>query len=292
MELNSEIIHTPPRDAATVVMLRDGPSGLEVFLLKRHGLSDVLGGAYVFPGGKLDAADGELDAHAHLDQSLAEFHGALVEAKTDALTAAALHVAAVREAFEESGILFALGATAVHAAQATALLRTGRAFDEVLAEMALRLQTRSLVPWSRWITPKVPMVTNKRFDTRFFIAQVPADQIAQHDNHEATASVWLPPRLALAQHRDGDIELAPPQIMSLAHLSRYKNVTEAMAAARSRPPPLIEPEPFMHEGSRVICYPGDERHSVSQRALPGPTRLRYINKHFEPVGGFDALFED
>jgi 8-oxo-dGTP pyrophosphatase MutT (NUDIX family) len=261
-------------------------------LLKRHGLSDVLGGAYVFPGGKLDLADSELDMPAHLDQSAVDLHAALFEPATDALTAAALHVAAVREAFEESGILFAHGATAADAARATALLRTGRAFDEVLAEMGLRLHTRSLVPWARWITPKVPTVTNKRFDTRFFIAELPADQIAHHDNIEATASVWLTPRMALTQYRDGDIELAPPQIMSLAHLSRYEDVITAMTAARSRPPPLIEPEPFMHEGGRVICYPGDERHSITQRALPGPTRLRYVNKRFEPVDGFDTLFED
>ena len=296
MELNSEIVHTPPRDAATVVMLRNSPngapSGLEVFLLKRHGLSDVLGGAYVFPGGKLDLADSELDMPTHLDQSLTDLHAALFEPATDALTAAALHVAAVREAFEESGILFAQGASAAHAAQATDLLRTGRAFDEVLAEMGLRLQTRSLVPWSRWITPKVPTVTNKRFDTRFFLAEVPTDQVAQHDNIEATESVWLSPRMALTQYRDGHIELAPPQIMSLAHLSRYASVNEAMDAARKRPPPLIEPEPFMHEGGRVICYPGDERHSVRERALPGPTRLRYVNKRFEPEGGFETMFAD
>ena len=292
MKLNSDIVHTLPRDAATVVMIRDGTRGLEVFLLKRHGLSDVLGGAYVFPGGKLDRADRELNMQVHLDQSLPDLHAALVEPATDALTAAALHVAAVRESLEESGVLFATGATAVHAMQATALLRTGLAFDAVLVELGLRLQTRSLVPWSRWITPKVPTVTNKRFDTRFFMAQVPADQIARHDNHEATASVWLSPRAALAQYCDGDIELAPPQIMSLAHLSRFADVNGAIAAARSRPPPLIEPESFVHEGDRVICYPGDARHSLRARALPGPTRLRYVNQRFEPEGGFDALFVD
>jgi 8-oxo-dGTP pyrophosphatase MutT (NUDIX family) len=273
-------------------MLRDGASGLEVFLLKRHGLSDVLGGAYVFPGGKVDRFDSELDMDAHLDQPLNDLHAALNEPGIDMLTAAGLYVAALREAFEESGVLYAHGATADHANRATALLREGHAFDEVLAQMQLRLQTRSLIPWSRWITPKVPSVTNKRFDTRFFISEVPGDQIARHDNHEATESVWLNPRVALLQYEKGDIELAPPQIMSLAHLSRYAGVQEALAAARSRMPPVIEPEPFEQDGGRVICYPGDERHSVSTRALPGPTRLRYLNKRFVPVGGFGALFED
>jgi len=292
MELNSEIVTTPPRPAATVVMLRDGTRGLEVFLLKRHGLSDVLGGAYVFPGGKVDRFDAELDMDAHLDQPLRDLHASLNEPQIDELTAAGLYIAAVREAFEESGILFAQGATQAHAVRATALLREGHAFDEVLAQMSLRLQTRSLAPWSRWITPKMPSVTNKRFDTRFFVSEVPATQIARHDNHEATESIWLEPRTALEQYRDGLIELAPPQIMSLVHLMRYSRVEGVMSAARSRAPALIEPEPFEQDGGRVICYPGDERHSVRERALPGPTRLRYRNKRFEPVDGFEGLFTE
>ena len=292
MELNSEIVTGPPRPAATVVMLREGIDGMEVFLLKRHGLSDVLGGAYVFPGGKVDRFDAELDMDAHLDQPLPDLHAALNEPDIDALTAAGLYIAAVREAFEESGILFAQGATHTHAAQATQLLREGHAFDEVLAQMQLRLDTRSLAPWSRWITPKVPSVMNKRFDTRFFVAACPAGQTASHDNHEATESIWLTPRAALEQYRIGQIELAPPQIMSLAHLSRYASVNAVMAEARSRLPAVIEPEPFEENGGRVICYPGDGRHPVPARAMPGPTRLRYINKRFEPVDGFDALFAE
>ena len=180
--------------------------------------------------------------------------------------------------------------TQQHATQARALLREGYAFDEVLAQMQLRLQTQSLAPWSRWVTPRVPSVMNKRFDTRFFVAACPADQIATHDNHEATESIWLTPRAALMQYQSGQIELAPPQIMSLAHLSRLGDVKAVMNEAKSRPPALIQPEPFDQDGSRVICYPGDARHSVPTRAMPGPTRLRYANKRFEPVDGFDALF--
>ena len=290
MELNSEIVTGPPRPAATVVMLREGIDGMEVFLLKRHGLSDVLGGAYVFPGGKVDRFDAELDMAAHLDQPLPDLHAALNEPDIDALTAAGLYIAAIREAFEESGILFAQGASHTHAAQATQLLRQGHAFDEVLAQMQLRLDTRRLAPWSRWITPKVPSLTTKRFDTRFFVAAVPPGQIAVHDNIEATESIWLGPRAALEQYRDGHIMLAPPQIMSLAHLARHNTVQSVLHEARSRMPPVIAPEPFEHEGTRVICYPGDERHSVGERALPGPTRLHYRNKKFEPTGGFEALF--
>ncbi len=290
MELNNDTIHEVPRAAATVVMLRDGVNGLEVFLIRRHANSSVLGGAFVFPGGKVDKVDAELDMARHLDQSLPELHTALGEADIDQLTAAGLYIAAVREVFEESGILFAEGATHAHAEQATAMLREGKTFDAVLAEMNLRLQTSSLAPWSRWITPFRPSFMNKRFDTRFFVAAAPAGQIATHDNFEATESVWLKPRLALEQQRDGLIEMAPPQIMTVAHISRFATVAAAMADARARTPRVILPHPLDVDGTRVICYPGDAEHPVKERAMPGPTRLRYRNKLFEPMDGFEALF--
>jgi 8-oxo-dGTP pyrophosphatase MutT (NUDIX family) len=292
MELNLEVVTTPLRPAATVVMLRDAPEGLEVFLMKRNALSDVLGGAYVFPGGKVDALDAELDMAAHLDQPLPVLHAGLNEADISERTAGGLYVAALREAFEESGVLFAQGLAAqdIDTARAAALLREGHGFNAVLARLSLRLQTRSLVPWSRWITPTSPSVMNKRFDTRFFVSAVPAGQVAVHDDHETTASIWLGPRAALQQYWAGQIALAPPQIMSLAHLSRHASVDSVMTQARGRMPPVIQPEPFDLEGGRVICYPGDARHPVSEPAMPGPTRLYYRNKRFEPGDGFESLF--
>jgi 8-oxo-dGTP pyrophosphatase MutT (NUDIX family) len=257
MEINLEEITSPVRASASVVMLRDGAAGLEVFLMQRHGLSDVLGGAYVFPGGKVDPLDADPRALAQLGRPLAELHALLHEPALSPSEAAAIFAAAARETFEEAGT---------------------------------RLAASELVPWSRWITPAVGGVVRKRFDTRFFVAQLPPGQQPRHDDHETTASVWLQPRVALQQYWDGAIQLAPPQIMSLAHLARHADVAAAMAEARSRKPPLIHPEPFEHEGERVICYPGDERHSVRERALPGPTRLHYRDKRFEPQLGFDALF--
>lgn len=114
--------------------------------------------------------------------------------------------------------------------------------------------------------------------------------MAAHDNVEATESAWLQPRTALQQYWDREIELAPPQIMSLAQLSRHATVASAMAEAASRPPPVIMPEAFNQDGERVICYPGDAQHSVRARAMPGPSRLFWRNKRFEAEGGFNALF--
>ena len=290
MEIHDNLPDIAPRDASTVVMLRDAAAGLEVFLLKRHDLSDVLGGAYVFPGGKVDSGDAAAAMTSRMDLAAAALHASLGEPDLEDATAAGLYVAALREVFEETGVLYAPGIDAKAAVRATVLLREGSAFDEVLEAMALNLAVSQLVPWSRWITPRVGGVARKRFDTRFFLAPMPLGQQAQHDNHEATESAWLTPRQALLQFRDGLIELAPPQIMSLAHLSRHGTVTAAIEQARLRTPPVIRPEAFEDNGMRVVCYPGDERHSVRERALPGPTRLRYRNQRFEPVDGFESLF--
>jgi 8-oxo-dGTP pyrophosphatase MutT (NUDIX family) len=290
MELNMQAATGPVRAAATVVMLRDAPGGLEVFLIKRHGLSDVLGGAYVFPGGKVDAGDALLDMDSHLDERPGHLHAVLGEPDLDPFAAAGMYVTALREAFEETGVLYAQGADTALAARASALLREGRAFDAVVALMKLRLNASQLTPWTRWITPRVPSVSNKRFDTRFFVAAVPPGQQATHDNHEATESVWLTPCAALHRYWERAIELAPPQIMSLAHLTHHGSVASVLAQARSRLPPVIQPETFELDGTRVICYPGDQRHPVALRAVPGPTRLHFRNKRFEPADGFEGLF--
>lgn len=282
-----------PRAAATVVLLRDSTAGPEVLLLRRNAQASNMAGVYVFPGGKLDADDATLDADTHLDQPHATLHANLNEPDTHSATAVGLYVAALREALEECGLLLAepLGGTsAVNATRARAMLREGQPFAQVLGALQLRLQTRQLAPWSRWVTPLAPTMGTRRFDTRFFVAQAPADQTALHDNEETTDSVWLAPRAALEQYRDGRIDLAPPQIMSLAHLARHASVASVLDAARRQRPPLILPEPFDHEGVRVICYPGDAMHPVRERALPGPTRLHYHARRFTPEDGFEALF--
>ena len=282
-----------PRAAATVVLLRDSTAGPEVLLLRRNAQASNMAGVYVFPGGKLDADDATLDADTHLDQPHATLHANLNEPDTHSATAAGLYVAALREALEECGLLLAepLGGTsAVNATRARAMLREGQPFAQVLGALQLRLQTRQLAPWSRWVTPLAPTMGTRRFDTRFFVAQAPADQTALHDNEETPDSVWLAPRAALEQYRDGRIDLAPPQIMSLAHLARHASVASVLDAARRQPPPLILPEPFDHDGVRVLCYPGDAMHPVRERALPGPTRLHYHARRFTPEDGFEALF--
>jgi 8-oxo-dGTP pyrophosphatase MutT (NUDIX family) len=297
MQLNSEIITTPPRASATVVLLRDEPQkGLEIFLLRRHKASAVLGGAYVFPGGKLDDADCAPDLHAYLDSSPQVLHSALGEPDLSPQMAAGLYAAAVREVLEECGVLYArlhnsdvLAHDAAQRQQWQQALHGGQGFAEVLQSSGLRVDTQHLAPWSRWITPMQPSVTNKRFDTRFFVAVLPADQHPIHDNIEAIDSVWLSPRAALDRYWSGGLPLAPPQIMTLVSLLAHADTASVLQTAKRQVPPLVLPEPFDDNGVRTLCYPGDVRHSVAQRVMPGPTRLRFVAGRFEPTRGFEEF---
>ena len=254
-------------------------------MVRRHGLSDVLGGAYVFPGGKVDPEDADIDPLHQLDQPPETLLGSLGEPGLDVLQGTALYVAAVREAFEECGVLFARPAAQpaepVDVAQVTALCRCGHSFNDAVAAFGLRLHTHALAPWSRWITPAKSPIMAKRFDTRFFLAAAPAGQTAHHDDHEATASVWTRPQAALAQYQAEEIDLAPPQIMGLLHLTQFRSAHEALQDARTRRPPVIRPEVIdVGNGERLLCYPGDEHHPVRERALPGPTRVEYRKGRF------------
>ena len=289
MELHTERIATPARPSATVVLLRDGSAGLEVFLMQRNDLSDVLGGAYVFPGGKVDRDDAEWGER--LDLPPAVLQARLGETELAAEDACALHVAAIRELFEETGVLLA-GLSAPAARQAWAALRTGQRFDDLMEASRFTLHASALAPWSRWITPLTGGVVRKRFDTRFLLARVPEGQVPGHDSHEATASTWLTPREALSRYWADEIALAPPQIMSLAHLARYADAAAAFEEALRRAPPLVQPEPVAESEGRALCYPGDPAHSNAVRALPGPTRLVWRGKRFEPADGLAALLAD
>lgn len=292
MELHTDIITTPPLDSASVVLLRDSSHGLQVLLLKRHQASNVLGGAYVFPGGKLDTADQHSSLLQCLSQNVATLHQRLCEPELSPPQAAGLFVAAVREAFEECRIFLGQGpdrTAGLHALKNA--LDQGLSWSAAIQSLSLQLDTHDLVPWTRWITPRQASVTSKRFDTRFFIARVPEGQTAEHDNHETTEAWWTTPREALVRYWEHQIELAPPQIMGLVQLARHADTASALAEAHRRPPPIIEPEPFDQDGIRTICYPGDPQHSVRQRAFPGPTRLMFKNKRFEPERGLAALLD-
>jgi 8-oxo-dGTP pyrophosphatase MutT (NUDIX family) len=236
LELNTAPILTPPVPAASIMLLRNAAgTGLEVLMLKRSMKSAVLGGVYVFPGGKLDATDRAPEAHAALSEPPEHLLARIGNNPVPPAEAAAFFLAACRETVEECGV---------------------------------RLQVSDLVAWSRWTTPVLSSFMTRRFDTQFFAAVMPDDQLAVHDDHEAVDSVWFKPVEALNQYWAGSIDLAPVQVMSLLDLSRFGSAQEALARARARPAPHILPEPYQEGETRVLIYPGDPKHSVSDRLLP------------------------
>lgn len=283
-----EAVDTPPLPSATVMLLREGALGLQVLLMRRHGNSAVLGGVHVFPGGKLDPTD-QVDRADAVDLTAELCRQRLAEPDLEPAQALALHLAALRETFEECGLLPGSVADAAQLAALRERTLTGSTLCGVAGELGLGLKLSALLPWSRWITPRQPSVTNKRFDTRFFVALAPPEQDIVACARETTEVVWMTPRAALKRYWAGEIDLAPPQIMSLSHLSRLGGVDAVLDHARTRPPARIAPEPFDEDGVRVICYPGDPAHSLREAAWPGPTRLRLRNRRFEPEGGLDEL---
>lgn len=273
-----------PLDAASIIVLRPATRGFEVLLMRRHGNSQVLGGAYVFPGGKVDADDARVPASC-LEQDPEALRQALGEADADDAQAQRMFSAAIRETLEECGILYAQGADHHAASAARQSLLAGSTWSQWASAQDQALLTSALVPWSRWITPKASLMMSKRFDTRFFVAVLPDTQEALHDGHEATALEWLSPSAALTRYEQGDIDMAPPQIMTLLDLSRFDDVEAVLAHGRSRPSPLIQPHHFESDGVRVLAFPGDASHDVQQAAWPGATRIYYRNKRFGDVSG-------
>jgi len=277
----------PPRASASVLLLRDGSDGLEVLLLRRHPGAEVLGGVYVFPGGKLDAADCEAAWLAALDQPEADFAHRLNEPHTSGEQARGLHLAALRELYEEAGVLLAVPVAGAALHQS---LQQGRPWPEALRLDGVQAQTAALRPWSRWITPRNPVVGTARFDTRFFLALLPPGQQAVPDQREAVEALWLAPRAALQRHWTHELELIAPQLMALAELARFESAAAAWQQALGRRAPCIEPAPFAEGALRGLCYPGDPCHAQPTRLLPGPTRLRVVGRRFEPVDGFEGWF--
>lgn len=287
LPLNHVIVETIPQDASTVMVLRDGAAGLEVLLVRRHDRSPVLGGAYVFPGGKVDREDASFPSD-RLNRTDVELQMGLAEAGLTLSKARAIWVAAIRETYEECGLLLGVDVPGISK-------NDGRDAPRDLSLEILTqtnqwiLQVDRLTPWTRWITPTRPSVTNKRFDTRIFMAICPPHQVVQVDGHEMTEVMWVRPKHALLHYMDGKVDLAPVQLICLIHLLAFSNATQAIQSARECPPRLIEPLPCEINGQRVICYPGDALHSVPTTAWVGPTRLVYRSSRFEPVDGFPHL---
>jgi len=248
------------RPAATVIVLRDAGRAPEIFMVRRRDGTAFMGGAYVFPGGRVDRADA---AAAGDDEQ-------------------AFRIAALRELFEEAGVLLARSADGRFVSLAGAAHERFRAYrDDVhegtlsLSAMAaregLRLAPDALVPFAHWVTPPVDV---RRFDTRFFVTRVPPDQQPVHDAGETTASVWTTAAAALESAERREIVLPPPTWTTLRELERFGSVEAVLAWAASRR--IVRREPLFVErsGRRLLLLPGDPLNPEGwPEPLPPETRF-------------------
>lgn len=270
----------PPKPAATVLCLRDGERGLEVLCVERAKASGFLGGAVVFPGGKLDASDGELDpALRGAPAPLPRDDFADAEANT------ALAVAACRECFEEAGLLFHGGpplAEGTRRAMQQALT-SGQHLQKVLHDANVALDLGALVPFARWITPTVE---TRRFDTRFYLARAPEGQDAVHDAHETTMAFWATPKAVLDRFEASECQLFPPTHRSLELLASARDVDDALRGAAARRLWPICPELVVHKDAlgdtTALTLPGDREHSLREPRIEGATRYVLRGERWVP----------
>lgn len=296
----------PARDAATVVLLRDAPvgSGIEAYLLRRTRAMSFAGGMHVFPGGRVDPSDAAEDL-PWVGPSVEE---AMPGLDDDPARARALVCAAVRETFEECGVLLAVptgtSVPASRAAPAGGATPTGRnvpagrvdaaggaagtgdpgtgdpgwaaerraveshrsGLAELLTRRGLALRADLLAPWTRWIAPELEP---RRYDTRFFVAALPAGQLpgelATELSTEADGMLWIRPAEAMERFAAGEIGMLPPTAFTLAELSAYDDVAGALAAARTRDLKPIMARIVARDGTWQLSFP----HLLPPDGAPG-----------------------
>ena len=259
-----------PRPATTVLLLRpskagDADSGLEVFMVVRHQQIDAFSGALVFPGGKLEDADGDARLRARC--------GSAEKCSDEDLK---FRVAGVREAFEECGILLARkrGQRAVVAAAELkgieARWRAKLAKDEAtivdLAEAEdLEIATDLMTPFAHWITPTF---APRRFDTWFFLAEAPEDQVALHDGSESVDSVWIKPQQAIDEASAGKRTLVHATFKNLELLVEGGTVAGAISQATERKIVTVQPWVETRDGKRFLHIPEGAGYRNLFREMP------------------------
>lgn len=250
-----------PRDAATVVLVRDPPPGTadagpEVYLLRRVTTMAFAAGMYVFPGGRVDSAD-STERIGWVGPPPEAWAASL---SADAPLARALVCAAVRETFEECGVLLA-GADASSVVDCSgpewesdrqALLARETSLSDLLLARGLFLRADLLRPWAHWITPEPEP---RRYDTRFLVAALPPLQSTREVDGEADHATWLTPAAALKQHRDGALAMLPPTEVTLEQLDGLASAAAVLAAADARRIRPVTPRIEVADGHATVVLP-------------------------------------
>jgi 8-oxo-dGTP pyrophosphatase MutT (NUDIX family) len=273
--LSSPELNSAPKDSATVILVRQAQGKtMEVFLARRHVNQSFMAGAFVFPGGRLEAADA--------DSALTEFisakddfhpHSLLQDNALTKKTALSFFFCAIRETFEETGVLFArtkgghsidFGNAVIKsrfAAYRQSLNLGNITLTEIARQEELILMPKLLIPYSHWITPEI---VPKRFSTRFFLAELPQGQSATTDKDELTSSLWVTPHDVLQIYTAGKITLMPPTLKTIEEMAKFISLYELFAAARNRTIYPIMPQP-MKNGLKL---PHDPEYSIERYKQP------------------------
>lgn len=262
VEIDPAAAPVAPRDAATVVLLREGCAGPEVFVQRRSAAMAFAGGMTVFPGGGVDQrdADRELAWPGPEPAWWADQFGC------SPAVARALVCAAVRETFEESGVLLAgpdprtvVAGAAEYSEARQQLVSRDLSLAEFLTEAGLVLRADLLRPWANWVTPEGE---KRRYDTRFFLAAMPEGQRADAVTTEATDAYWSTPQDVLRDADEGRCGLLPPTRVTLAEVAEFSGVAEALAAERALD--KVVPK-LVRRGSRWhAALPGDPEYHEEQ----------------------------
>ncbi|MGH3471658.1 MAG: NUDIX hydrolase [Nocardioidaceae bacterium] len=255
--LDGDLTPVKPKAAATVVLLRDTRAGLKVYLLRRHRSMAFAAGMHAFPGGTVDSRDFDY-AGAWAGPPPDGWAGRL---RCDEPTAQALVCAAVRETFEESGVLFAgQSATTVVAdttaedweVERAALVDRSLSFADFVQERRLVPRTDLLAAWSHWITPEFEP---RRYDTRFFVAKLPTGQRTRDVSGEADQVSWLSPGAAIAGVDSGALAMLAPTYVTLKELAGFETADEAVDAAGTRTIVTVVPGVEIIDGEGFLTLP-------------------------------------
>ncbi|MEU0859247.1 NUDIX hydrolase [Streptomyces griseofuscus] len=249
-----------PKRAATVLLLKDTEAGPAVHMLRRRASMAFAGGAYAYPGGGVDPRDDDTRIRwaGPPRASWAERLG------VDEAGAQAIVCAAVRETYEEAGVLLAgpdpdsvVGDTTGDdwEADRAALVAREQSFAEFLHRRGLVLRSDLLGAWARWITPEFE---SRRYDTWFFAAVLPAGQRTRNASTEADRTVWIRPAEAAAGYDRGELLMMPPTIAALRELLPYGTAAEALAAAAARDLTPVQATARLRDGEIVLSWPGHE----------------------------------
>ncbi|MEW2510512.1 NUDIX hydrolase [Streptomyces sp. NPDC046870] len=261
-----------PRRAATVLLLKDTPDGPVVHMLRRRASMAFAGGAYAYPGGGVDPRDDDRQIRwaGPTRAWWAERLG------VDAAGAQAIVCAAVRETYEEAGVLLAgpgprsvVGDTTGDdwEADRAALVARELSFAEFLERRGLVLRSDLLGAWTRWITPEFEA---RRYDTWFFVAALPEGQRTRNASTEADRTVWIRPEEAAAGYDKGELLMMPPTIATLRQLLPYRTAAEALAAAPARDMTPVLARARLQDGGIVLSWPGHDEFTKHVPAAPAP----------------------